>query len=359
MLVNPELYENLQTRLKFSTAAPVSQLIRTDQSIDKLLNDPRIPVREKQRALAQSLQELETYKDMIEDYQTTPNRLQRHHDAMLPNIDLLRGTLAATPTAAAATGPYRRQSLQQPQKQRSMLSLSRMTSPQLASTPKDGHDDDDDGTTASSFQSLPSENRTIMDDDVKRDLLLQKQQQQQDPSSMMVHSIGHDSSQCNQADQILSMIPEDQRETATATLSAVYNMPQDLLHIDSDTLEFMVKGQRVGHATDILNVIGNPSLVKKSSRSPVPGIQQVLQTLATESDLPATVIKSPQAKTYFEKARDLAAKTKLAAAAVATVTPVSKRIRQQRNTFGNPANFKDWTDVSQLPTRETRTGKKF
>ena len=65
-LINPEVYKNLQTRLKYTTPPALSQLVDTDQSIDELLQDSNVSTREKQRILSEKLQELHTLKDIVQ-----------------------------------------------------------------------------------------------------------------------------------------------------------------------------------------------------------------------------------------------------------------------------------------------------
>ncbi len=49
MLMNPDLYMDLTTRLKYATPPAVKNLVATDQEIDTILRDASLPLREKCR----------------------------------------------------------------------------------------------------------------------------------------------------------------------------------------------------------------------------------------------------------------------------------------------------------------------
>ncbi len=66
MLMNPDLYTDLTTRLKYATPPAVKNLVSTDQEIDAILRDASLPLREKCHILSNALNRLQLYKSMID-----------------------------------------------------------------------------------------------------------------------------------------------------------------------------------------------------------------------------------------------------------------------------------------------------
>ncbi len=64
--MNPDLYADLTTRLKYATPPAVKNLVATDQEIDAILRDTSLPLREKRRILSDALNRLQLYKSMID-----------------------------------------------------------------------------------------------------------------------------------------------------------------------------------------------------------------------------------------------------------------------------------------------------
>ncbi len=108
MLINPDLYTDLTTRLKYATLPTVRNLVVTDQEIDTILRDANLPLREKRCILSDALYRLQLYKsfppNLFTDASTSTTRSRQQQ--MSPSLlsasayqwQLTEGDQFSTPT---------------------------------------------------------------------------------------------------------------------------------------------------------------------------------------------------------------------------------------------------------------------
>ncbi|MCP4705355.1 MAG: hypothetical protein GY865_12155 [candidate division Zixibacteria bacterium] len=106
MLMNPDLYANLTTRLKYSTPPTVKNLVATDQEIDAILRDANLPLREKCCILSDALYRLQLYKFMI-DSESIADSMVRQNAAVASSSSMDAGANRLAPYSLQP--PRRRQ----------------------------------------------------------------------------------------------------------------------------------------------------------------------------------------------------------------------------------------------------------
>ncbi len=371
MLVNPELYKDLTTRLKFATQPELKQLMSSDQDIENILTDPNISSYEKRRLLSEAVQRLQTYKTMIDmdaDQQANPfigtqgayswpqqqqqgNRTgNRRHQAPGP-IQPKGPVITSTP-------------LQRDGQQESLVFPSRFTP-----------------TAAKPFQHyhqfsprMGAEASTSASAEIPRPLDHQGSSQYESPLDFSPHRVNTtrqmlrfsptetDEASPNYQD-ILQALPMNYRKSATQVLKAIESLSPNLMHIDPSSHRVVIKGRELVHIVDMLKAMGN-TLPETTTTSPTlpAGIQNVVGLLARQSNLAPSMIRSPRVHKYFEQMRSVdtaSPPSQQEQAAPAITAPGRRRTGVNRTHPYNPTVFSDWRDIPNLPSRSTRSYKQY
>ncbi len=86
---------------------------------------------------------------------------------------------------------------------------------------------------------------------------------------------------------------------------------------------------------------------------PMARLQNVVRLMARQSNLPASIIKSPRVREYFLECRKAAMNQQ------PSTSHAPPRGRQQRGAPDDPSLYRNWEGVPRLPYKRTRMGTQF
>ncbi len=358
MLMNPDLYADLTTRLKYATPPAVKNLVATDQEIDAILRDPNLPLREKRRILSDALYRLQLYKSMIDSESVA--------DSMVGPMDTADSSRFTAPAARrrqwdtyrpviSSSTPQQRFTAASSDRKLSSIHPS-VSTKSATTTPQLQQQISPTGLLSSSaFQrQLAADDDDVDDDDLQ-------QFATPDPAAAAASSStsAADTSErpiTNVDAEILKYVAKNYHQQAFHFLKAIETLPDDVIKIDPNTLEVMVRGRPAIHIVDLLKEMANtlpPPRGRASTPMPMAGVQSVVGLMARRSNLPASIIKSPRIRNYFVESR------KSVMDQQQTSTYASRPQQRQRGMFDDPTLYRDWEGVPRLPANTTRTGLRF
>ncbi len=372
MLINPDLYMDLTTRLKYATPPAVKHLVATDQEIDAILRDANLPLREKRRILSEALYRLQLYKSMIDSESiadsmvgpnaatsmvTGANRLapyssqaaRRPWDTYRPVIQsstpqrfdqpsMIPPHHFFAPTTSTTSARMPQQLQQQQQQQQQQISPSPLSASAFQRQLDDADGDEQQFATphpAAAASSTASASASASADRNGKPIT-------------------------NMDAEILNFVPQNYQQQAFQFLKAIETLPDDVIKIDPNTLEVIVRGRPAIHIVDALKQISNTLPPPKGRATPMPmaGLQSVVGLMARRSNLPATIIRSPRIREYFVESRKAVTDQQQPSTSTSSYARAPRQ-RQQRGMPYDPTVFRNWHDVNQLPWKTTRKGTQF
>ncbi len=334
MLVNPDLYKDLTTRLKFATTPEVKQLISTDQEVENILKDESLPPREKRRILSEALRRLETYKTMVD----------------------------TEPAAAAATNQQPTRAQQQ--RVRFNLESPIFPEPLSRSTPKRARMETESSIESSAAPLTPSFKSATAASTSKAPAAA-AEASLPSPSLPTSSASRYSTPIPNTYEEIFESVgvPQNYRTSAMEVVKAIESL--DSMSINNK-LQVLIKNHPTIHLTELLK-----SLSTSGSRDPqnLYEIQRIMGLLAKETDLRLATINNPAIRRYFQAMRSSPASASASSDANRTFTttttpsrPISRIQQQQQRSRvlpPNPAIYTDWQEVSSLPYRVTRQNRPY
>ncbi len=377
-LILPDILEELKRRLKLSTSGTTENLLNTDRQLEEILEDPQLTAEMKRMLYSDTLRRRHTFQDLERQKQAAlpqqqaayPQQQQNQLLAQLPIVQfhaappteqhaspLLTSTpspllsqRSAAPMSMASAGPSSA-------KQRevwSRVSFDELTKPQPISP------------TLGSFGEVPFAPR-------KSDPLNRLQQQQASPSRLqnvpsmaaarLFPEVTGDDDESREGDlfqspaaqpggpfeQILSSVSPQFRGNVKNTLDALSQIPQDQFAIDPSTMEIILQGHAIpaSHIIDVLKAMNAPSV--NENRLP-PGTRETLSTLAQQTSIPGSSIRSPKLRDYFTQIR--ATKPRL----LPSQQQTPQRSRKQPRHTGPQQRY---LELPSLPGSITRSGRGY
>ncbi len=329
MMVNPDLYKDLTTRLKFSTAPEVKNLISTDAEIEAILKNPKLPIHEKRDMLSDALRHLQVYKQMID----------QDSAASEPNIQF-PGVIPFQPFTP------------RPHASRLFTSTPRSSSQQTRRLfpHRVGVDGDSEHTTMASA-AIPTHSAALPKS------FQQEPYEDEDHTGTLFGTPEEDkprastpTSRKDLYQDITSQLPKSYTREALQTLTAMEQIPG--LNIDPTSLQVSMHGRNLGDIAEILTTFSEPQMKTTSVNREA---QQMTALLARQTKLPASVIRNRTYQQHFKTYR-----TQLHSPSLLTRQPAKKPLGTSRRGLPyDPARFKDWQDITKLTGRTTRSKQTF
>ncbi len=324
MMVNPDLYKDLTTRLKFSTPPEVKNLISTDAEIEAILKDPKLPIHEKRDMLSDAMHRLQVFKQMIDQDSAAASEPA----TLFPGVTGFQ-PYTPRPHASRLFTSTPRSSSQQQQTRRRFA-------PQQVGV--DGDYDDDSERTTMPSAAIPTQSAALPfsfqgeQSGDRTSTQVFGTPEEGKPSTSTSKSRSRDLHQ-----EIVSEIPQSYKREALQTLKAMEAIPG--FNIDPTSLQASMRGTNIG---DIAEIFTTFAASKMKTSAVNREAQQMVALLAQETKLPASVIHNPTYQHFFQKYR------------------TRKSVGSQRKGLpGDPTQFIDWQDVTSLPGRITRSHRKY
>ncbi len=361
MLVNPDLYKDLTTRLKFATTPEVKQLISTDQEVENILKDESLPPREKRRILSEALRRLETYKTMVDmEGESVPTSAAtstaNQREPTRPEQRRVRFDIES-PIFPTFPHPLGRST---PKRARLEIESSSSTAPLTPSFKS---------STASSSSSL-SRASPFTRTDLKIPAAAAAEAATSStiplPSLPTTSASRYSTPVPDTYEEYFESVgvPQNYRKSAMEVVKAIESVDSNMMSINNK-LQVLIKNQPTIHLTELLKNLSRRETLQNVDLSA--NIQRIMGLLAKETDLSLATINNPAIRHYFEAMRSSAASASSDTNRTFTTrTSPSRqmprtgpRIQQSRILPGNPNVYRDWEEVDTLPYRMTRQNRPY
>ncbi len=276
--MNPDLYADLTTRLKYATPPAVKNLVATDQEIDAILRDTSLPLREKRRILSDALNRLQLYKSMIDSENVADSMTAQFTDASSSSSRF------PPPPSSSYVYPGTRRPQQQQQRQQfdtyrlviqstprrfdqatphffGPTSATRSATARTSQQQLQQHQISPTGPLSSSaFQRQLAEGDDEDDGDQYRQQQFVTPSTAATPSASASVSADRTGPVLDMDATILQMVPQNYKQQALQFLKAIENLPENVIKIDPNTLQVLVRGRPTIHIVDVLKQMANTLL---------------------------------------------------------------------------------------------------
>ena len=272
LLIDPELFETLQTQLKYGLEPEVRNLTAVDRELRQLLDSSdQMPIHETKRRIAEALRKIQIFK-------AKP----------APEIT----TVPIQPTTAVQPAPegmvFQRRS------QPPTTPISRTPPGDRLMTPQDFQPRTPAATATSTPLSRTSASPAFLSPPSQSEFLATPiaGEQQVTPQAALTS---------NFQDAVLKQLNKKQAKQAEPILRIIDEVSDDILQIDPTSLSVSVHGKTIP-SSHLVNIIKR--MQNTLSGSPIPpGYEEVIEALAKHTNMGSSLIKSPHSKQLMDALR--------------------------------------------------------